>query len=127
MTRASSSSSRHSAYAAIATGTSSDGGCNALVGAVGLAAIGVGLGLASLSADGHQTARTLARCETVDDNTSPASKGSGGTTLLRTIKRDEIQSSLLVDEGRSERAFISASSNGLFDSYNDGEEIMNRP
>lgn len=92
----------------------------------GLVAIGVGLGLASMSADGHQKVQTLARCETVDDNTSPTSRGIGGTTL-RTIRRDEIQSNFVVDEGKSERAFITARSNGLFDSYNDGEEIMNRP
>mmetsp|Transcript_24062 Transcript_24062/g.57024 ORF Transcript_24062/g.57024 Transcript_24062/m.57024 type:complete len:601 (+) Transcript_24062:43-1845(+) len=130
MTRASSSSSRHSACAAIAaTGASSDGGSNALMGA-GLVAIGVGLGLASMSADGHQKVQTLARCETVDDNTSPTSRGIGGTTL-RTIRRDEIQSNFVVDEGKSERAFITARSNGLFDSYNDGaddwEEVEGEP
>jgi len=93
------------------------------VGAAGLAAIGAALNLAYMSADGHQT---VTRCETVDDNNTPPTSESRGT-ILRTIQQDQIQSSLVVDKEKSERAFISAHSNGLFDSYNDGEEVMYRP
>jgi len=96
------------------------------IGAASLSALGLAAGLAANNNNYTDYQNSVAKCEA---STSPSrmaevieeeEKEEGGDTRFRTILASEVN--MEDDGGKSERAFISALKNGLFDTYDDGAE-----
>jgi len=101
-----------SSWAAFSTEASSDRVLTRSVIGAAAAVLGIGL-VAKISCTEDRL--EIAQCEAVDET-------SHGKTTLKTISSYQLKDTEYADEGKSERAFVSARSNGLFNSYEDGAD-----
>lgn len=98
------------------------------IGAASLSALGLAAGLAANNNNYTDYHKSVAKCEASSSPLTMAEvKEEGeeeeeeeGNTRFRTIPASEVD--MEDDSGKSERAFISALKNGLFDTYDDGAE-----